>query len=55
MIKDKVTTVRFTSLQAKRLRVLADRRQWSISKMIQFIIDFYCNAVFVDGTDYLKE
>ena len=55
MIKDKITSVRLTSLQAKRLRVLADRRQWSISKTIQFIIDFYCNAVFVEGRSILKE
>lgn len=38
-LKDKITTVRFTESQYKMLRELADKRRWSISKTIQWLVD----------------
>lgn len=38
-LKDKITTVRFTESQYKMLRKLAEKRRWSISKTIQWLVD----------------
>lgn len=50
-IKDKVTSVRFTETQYKMLRRLADKRRWSISKTVQWIVDM----TFSDVALYSKE
>lgn len=49
-LKEKVTTVKFTKLQYARIVLLARERQWSISKMIQNIIDEYCKKIFEDNS-----
>ena len=38
-LKDKITTVRFTETQYRMLRKLAEKRRWSISKTIQWLVD----------------
>lgn len=49
-LKEKVTTVKFTKLQYARIVLLARERQWSISKMVQNIIDEYCKKIFEDNS-----
>ena len=49
-IREKVTTVKFTKLQYARIVLLARERQWSISKMVQNIIDEYCKKIFEDNS-----
>ena len=49
-LREKVTTVKFTKLQYARIVLLARERQWSISKMVQNIIDEYCNKIFEDNS-----
>ena len=49
-LREKVTTVKFTKLQYARIVMLARERQWSISKMIQNIIDDYCKKIFEDNS-----
>lgn len=44
-VKDKVTSVRFTETQYKMLRRLADKRRWSISKTVQWIVDMTLSDV----------
>lgn len=53
--KDEITTVRFTTLQKVRIMLLARERQWSISKMVQFMIDSYCNNIFEENSIKFKE
>lgn len=50
MKKEKVTSVKFTMLQYTRLVLLAKERQWSISRMIQNIVDDYCKSYFEDNS-----
>ncbi len=50
-VKDKVTSVRFTETQYKMLRRLADKRRWSISKTVQWLVDM----TFSDVAVYSKE
>ena len=55
-LKEKVTSVKFTKLQYTRLVLLAREKQWSISKMVQNIVDDYCKPYFEDNSiDYRKE
>lgn len=54
-IKDKITSIRLTPTQYARVVKLAQHRQWSISKMIQFIIDSVCEYYFVeDSLDFRR-
>lgn len=50
-VKDKVTSVRFTETQYRMLRRLADKRRWSISKTVQWLVDM----TFSDVAVYSKE
>ena len=49
-LREKVTTVKFTKLQYARIVLLARERQWSISKMVQNIIDEYCKKIFEENS-----
>lgn len=49
-LKEKVTTVKFTKLQYARIVLLARERQWSISKMVQNILDEYFKEIFEDNS-----
>lgn len=49
-LKEKVTTVKFTKLQYARIVLLARERQWSISKMVQNILDEYFKDIFEDNS-----
>ena len=49
-IKEKVTSVKFTRLQYTRLVLLAREKQWSISHIVQYIIDEYCKDIFQDNS-----
>ena len=54
-IKDKVTSIRLTSLQLARIRKMAEIKQWSLSKMISYLIDSVCVRLFVEGSADFKE
>ena len=53
-IKSLVTTIRLSPLQRLRIVKLAGERQWSISHMIQFIIDEYCEKLFIKDSEEFK-
>ena len=50
-VKDKVTSVRFTETQYRMLRKLAEKRRWSISKTIQWLVDMTFSDVAVYEED----
>ena len=56
-LKDKITTVRFTESQYKMLRELADKRRWSISKTIQWLVDmcFSDNVLYEEDLKWLRK
>lgn len=52
----KVTTIRLSDLQIKRLTLLADERQWSLSHFIRYLVDRHCETIFdKDSLEYRKE
>lgn len=53
-VKSLVTNVRLSPLQKTRIMKLAVERQWSISHMIQFIIDDYCDKLFIKDSEEFK-
>lgn len=53
--KDKITSIRLTSLQLARIRKMAEIKQWSISKMISYLIDSVCVRLFAEDSAEFKE
>lgn len=53
-IKSLITNVRLSPLQKTRIMKLAVERQWSVSHMIQFIIDEYCDKLFLKDSEEFK-
>ena len=53
-VKSLITNVRLSPLQKTRIMKLAAERQWSVSHMIQFIIDEYCDKLFIKDSEEFK-